>query len=146
MWPRRFSTALDGVVVFLDAGRADGDAGVLEEELGVYVAQHLAVALRLDDLRVARETDDEPAHTAETEKRGDSSPNEIAHVYLGLDAAVPFARMLRSGFGHTIAATNQQRGDILPQIRGFFSPPAVLGLNSSTVSDTDLCSTEPPPP
>lgn len=47
------STALDGVVVLLNAGGTDGDPSVLEEKLGVHVAQHLAVALRLDDLRGA---------------------------------------------------------------------------------------------
>lgn len=45
------STAFDGVVVLLDAGGADADAGVLKEKLRVDVAQHLAVALSLDDLR-----------------------------------------------------------------------------------------------
>ena len=45
-----FSTGLDGVVVFFNAGRADGNAGVLQEELRVDIAQNLAVSLGLHDL------------------------------------------------------------------------------------------------
>lgn len=43
-------TGLDRVVVLLNAGRADGDTGVLQEELRVHVAQNFAVALGLHDL------------------------------------------------------------------------------------------------
>lgn len=51
----RFSTALDGVVILLDARRSDADARVLQKKLGIHVAQHLSVSFGLHDLVRARE-------------------------------------------------------------------------------------------
>ena len=65
-----FSTGLDGVVVFFNAGRADGNAGVLQEELRVDIAQNLAVSLGLHDLDQKRPEDEQSRLKRGQEGRG----------------------------------------------------------------------------